>query len=443
VKRNILKVGALAGVASLALLAAGPALAADPVSQASAQGLNLSIAGNKVISGITTATNDGKKEDKKTDNTLPGVAGLVPGTNIAGLGVVLQDAYAQANGNSSACAGLTGQGGGLVQVGDKPCSVTGGQATTLNLATLDLGGLVADPSTIVGQVVSALGINGIAQQLQDSLVGPLTQALSASLGNLGLTGSLGVVAAHCNATPDKASGGATIANSHLALTLGGQTITLVDFPADPAPNTHVLTDLSKVTDVLLKAVTTAVTNALNNPTGAAGTSPLGQLGNVLSQLGAVTAVLGNTVGQITTAIQNSLITQLTTALQPLLKALQDNILDITLNKQPVPQKAKTFEATAMDLQVLPAAKQFTGSSLIGGIIGHVTCGPNSRLAAPIASPTPTNGPHNPPHIPKHVDSGLAGHSSNANVILAATTALLAMAGAAGLVAYRRLWMPKA
>jgi hypothetical protein len=438
-----LKVSALAGVASLVVLAAGPAIAADPVSQATASGLDLSIAGNRVVSGITSATNDGKTQDKQTNNTLPGLAGVAPGTNIAGLGVVLQDAYAQANGTSSACAGLTGQGGGLVQVGDRPCSVDGGQATTLDLATFDLGGLIADPSTVVGQVVSTLGINNIAQQLQDALLGPVTKALSDTLGNVGLTGSLGVVAAHCNATPDAATGGATIANSHLGLTLGGKTVTLVDLPADPAPNTHVLTDLDKVTQVVLDAVVTQVTNMLNNPIGTAGPSPLGQLAAILDPLGQLTGTVGDALKQVVGALQPNLIEPLVSALQPLLKALQDNVLDITLNKQPVPQKAKTFEATALDLQVLPAAKQFTGSSLVGGTIGHVTCGPNARVAAsPAPSPSP-NTPPSAPDIPKHVDSGLAGNSSNANVILAASTALLAMAAAAGLLAYRRFWMPRA
>jgi hypothetical protein len=440
-----LKIGTVAGVASLALLAAGPALAAAPVSQATAQGLNLSIAGNKVISGITSATNDGKTQDKHTDNTLPGVAGVTPNTNIAGLGVVLQDAFANTDGTSSACAGLTGQGGGLVQVGNKPCSVDGGQATSLDLATFDLGNLIADPNTVVGQIVQALGLNAtLATALQQSLLGPLTQALSSTLGNIGLQGSLGVVAAHCSATPDDATGGATIANSHLRLTLGGQSVDLVDLPADPAPNTHVLTSLDKVTQVVLDAVVNDVKNTLNNPIGAAGGSPLGQLGAALqSILGPLTGTLGDALAQIVGPVQDSIITPLVQALQPLLKALQDNILDITLNEQPVPQKAKTFEATALDLQVLPAVKQFTGSSLIGGTIGHVTCGPNARVAGPPpTTPTTPGNPHTP-HIPKHVDSGLAGDTSHTGAILAGSTALLALMSAAGLFAYRRFGMPKA
>jgi hypothetical protein len=441
-----LKFGTVAGVVSLAFLAAGPALAAAPISQAKAQGLDLRIAGNKVVSGITSATNDGKKQTKTTDNTLPGVAGVLPGTNVAGLGVVLQDAYANTDGTSSACAGLTGQGGGLVQVGNKPCSVDGGQATSVDLATLDLGKLVADPGTILGQVLNAIGpLNQIAGQLQDALVGPLTKALSDTLGNVGLTGSLGVVAGMCQADPDGASGKATIANSHLSLTLGGQTVTLVDLPADPAPNTHVLTNLDAVLKVVLDAVTTDITNTLNNPVGSPGGTPLGQLGSALQQiLGPLTGTLGQALTKLVGSLETGLITPLVDALKPLLKALEDNILDITLNKQPVPQQAKTFETTALDLQVLPAIKQFTGgSSLIGGFIGHVVCGPNSRVAGPPpTTPTTPGNPHTP-HIPKHVDSGLAGHSSNTGAILAGSTALLAMAGAAGLFAYRRFGMPKA
>lgn len=448
--RYIFKAGAVAGVAALAVLAAGPAMAADPVSQATAQGLNLSLAGNKLISGITNATNDGTQKDpgvQTTDNTLPGVAGALPGTNAAGLGVVLQDAWANKDGNSAACAGVAGQGSGLVSVGSQPCSVNGSKTASVDLATLNLGGLVADPSTVVGQVVSALGVNAIAQQLQDALVGPLTTALSNSLGNVGLTGSLGAVAGWCSATPDAASGGATIANSHLGLTLGGKTVDLVDFPANPGPNTHVLTNLDKVTQVVLDAVTTQVTNMLNNPIGTAGPSPLGQLFAVLNPLGNLTGTIGDALTPLVGNLQTSLITPLVDALQPLLKPLQDNVLDITLNEQPVPQKSKTFETTALDLQALPALKQFTGgASLVGGIIGHVTCGPNSRVAAP--SPSPTATPTNPAptatptnHVPTNVDSGLGGNS-HANEILAAAAALLALAGVGGTAAYRRYGMPR-
>lgn len=438
-KRTFLKVGATVGAASLAVLTAGPAMAATPVSQASAQGIDLGLAGHTLVTGKTVATNDGKTQTKSTVNTLPGVAGLVPGTNIAGLGVVLQDAYAKTTGYSTACAGLTGQGGGLVQVGDRECSINGGQATTVSLANLDLGTLVADPNTIVGQVTTALGINGLGGNL-NALVAPITKALSDNLGNVGLTGSIGVVAAQCQATPTSANGNAEITDSHIGITLGGQTVNLVDLPSSVGPNTHVLVNLDKVTASLLNAVTTEVTNLLNNPTGTAGGSILGQVGAGLSQLGAVTSILGTTLKQITDAVQAQVITQLTSALQPLLTALQQNVLDITLNKQPVPQANKTFDATALDLQVLPALKQFTGgSSLVGGFIGHVTCGPNTLAKVVTPTPSPSKTPSN--NVPKNIDSGLGG-GSNTGTIIAAMSVLLAAGGAAGATAYRRYWMPR-
>lgn len=439
-KRTFLKAGAAVGAVSVALLAAGPALAATPVSQATAQGIDIGLAGHTLVTGKTVATNDGKTQTKTTVNTLPGVAGLVPGTNVAGLGVVLQDAFAKTTGYSTACAGLTGQGGGLVQVGNRECSVTGGQAATVSLANLNLGTLVADPTTIVGQITTALGINGLGANL-NSLVAPITQAIADNLGNVGLIGSLGVVAGHCQATPTSANGGATIANSHIGVTLGGQTVDLVNFPADPPANTNVLVNLDKVTATILPAVTSEVTNLLNNPTGTSGPSVLGQLGSALSQLGAVTSVLGNTVGQITTAIQNQVITQLTSALQPLLTALNANVLSITLNKQPVPQAAKTFETTALDLHVLPALAQFNGgSSLVDGFIGHVTCGPNAGPANVVPTPTPTTT-KTPGGVPTGIDSGLAGGNST-GALIAAMSVLLAAGGAAGTAAYRRYWMPR-
>lgn len=440
--RGLIRCGAIAGTAALSLLAATPALAAAPVSQATAQGIDLSIAGNRTVSGITSATNDGTKQTKTTDNTLPNLAGVTPGTNIAGLGVVLQDAYAHKNGTSSACAGLTGQGGGLVQVGDKPCSVDGGQATSLDLATFDLGGLIADPNTVLGQVVSTLGLNNLAAPLQTALLGPITQALSSTLGNLGLTGSLGVVAGQCNATPAKATGSATIANSHLGLTLGGQTINLVNFPADPAPNTHVLTDLDKVTQVVLDAVTTQVTTMLQNPIGTAGPSPLGQLASLLNPLGTLTGTIGDALAPLISgsgALQTKLIEPLVAALQPLLKPLEDNVLDITLNKQPTPQKALTFETTALDLQLLPAAKKFVGSSLVGAQIGHVTCGPNSRVGTPTTPPT-TTPPGDLPELPTAVSAGYEstpGSGDHTLLVLLATGALV-LVGGAGALSWRRL-----
>ena len=451
--RNLFKAGAFAGVVSVAVLAAGPALAADPVSQARANGLNIQLAGNKLISGETLATNDGTQAGHGkvvVDNTLPQVAGALPGTNVAGLGVVLQDAWADKDGNSAACAGAAGQGSGLVAVGDKGCDVKGSQTATLDLASLDLGNLIANPDSIVGQVLNALGINGLVlKPLQDALVKPLTDALSSTLGNVGLTGSLGAIAGMCSATPDSATGSATIADSHLGLTLGKQTLNLVDFPANPDPNTHVLTNLDKVTGVVLDAVTTQVKNMLKTPLGSIPNdgSLLGTLATVLKAIQPVTGTLGDALGQVTGVVQDQIITQLVSALQPLLKPLEQNVLDITLNKQPVPQKAKTFETTALDLQVLPALKQFTGgSSLIGGTIGHVLCGPNSRIGGPSQSPSPSESPSNPSHspsnhIPTNVDSGLGGNG-HANEILAAVAALLALAGAGGTLAYRRYGMPR-
>lgn len=452
--RNLFKAGAFAGVVSVAALAAGPALAAAPVSQARANGLNIQLAGNKLISGETLATNNGKQAghgDVRVDNTLPQVAGALPGTNVAGVGVVLQDAWADKDGNSAACAGAAGQGSGLVSVGSKPCSVKGNQTATLDLASLDLGNLVADPSSIVGQILNAIpGINGIAGTLQDTLVGQLTSTLSSTLGNVGLNGSLGAVAGMCSATPDSATGSATIADSHLGLTVGNQKFTLVDFPANPDPNTHVLTNLDKVTQVVLDAVQTQVENLLATPLQDIPNdgTPLGQLAALLKALPLVdlTGALSDALKLLIPNLQNSLITPLVKALQPLLQPLEKNVLDITLNKQPVPQKAKTFETTALDLQVLPALKQFTGgSSLVGGTIGHVICGPNSRLGAPSESPSPSNSPSPSKtpsnHIPTNVDSGMGGNS-HANEILAAVAALLALAGAGGTLAYRRYGMPR-
>ena len=83
-----------------------------------------------------------------------------------------------------------------------------------------------------------------------------------------------------------------------------------------------------------------------------------------------------------------------------------------------------------------------GSPLIGGTIGQVTCGPNTAAAEP---PTEEPEPENPeePEVPTVVDSGTAGNGDNtAQIVLGATAGLMALAGTAGLIGYRRSLLNK-
>jgi hypothetical protein len=426
-----LKVSALAGVASVAVLAAGPALAASTVSQASAQSIELSLAGTKVVSQKITATNDGSGEQKNSNDTLPTIASVVPGNNLIGAGVAPQEAGAtvdNGDGKSFACAGIAGTGGGIVKVGDSSCALNG-KPLTIDLAHLNLGDVVLGSDSALGQalgpILNSIGLGALLNQVVTALSGGLA---GTPLGEIKIGGSLSAIEASCTADPDKATGDARLVDSSggsnatpISITLPGvaQPLVLLNLPANPPPNTHLLVDLDKVTQSLIDGLKAELTTALQGA------------------LGALAPVLQTVQDQLLSVLIDNL-------RDPLLKPLQENLLDVVLNEQSKSADGKTVNVTALHLNLLPVLKQFSGSSLLEGKIGSVSCGPNARIGTPTTPTTPAN-PGNPsaPHIPKHVDSGLAGNGSNTSVILAATTALLAMAGAASLFAYRRFWMPKA
>lgn len=433
--RPVMKTGAVIGIASLAMLAAGPAVAAtDHVSQATAQSLQVSVAGNSAVSQLVTAYNDGDQEVTNDASTVPTIASVVPGTNILGAGVAPQLAGAKVDGNgnghSFACAGIAGTGGGVVKVGDRSCKING-QPLTLDLGNLELGKIVLGNDSALGSALNGIpGINTLLAALGenlDTLVGQISSQLDGTpLGEISLGGSLSAIEAICTADPNGALGTANIVDSSggsadtpITATLPGQSLTLVNLPANPPPNTHVLVDLDTVTQTLIDGLKQEVTTA-------------------------VKGALGPLAGPLQT-VQDQLITTLVQNLQPALKPLQENVLDITLNKQATSHQGKKIDVTAMDIQVLPAAKQFAGSSLVGAQIGHVTCGPNGRVQAAPTPPKHVTPPkHNPapapPKVPTQVNSGLAGDPGHTDLVLGATSALLLVSGGAATMAYRRFRM---
>jgi hypothetical protein len=431
-KRRVLRFAAILGAVTVTTLAVAPAFAAAPISQSSAQSLQLSISGNSAVSQKVTATNDGTTETKNDASTVPTIASILPGNNLLGAGVAPQQAGANKDGTSYACAGIAGTGGGIVKVGNSSCDLNG-KPLTLDLGHLDLGDVILGSDSALGSalngplspILQPLGVtvNQVVTSLSSNLAGT-------PLGQIKLGGSLSAIEGSCIADPDKATGDARLVDSSggsnatpIGVTIpdgkgGTQTLTLLNLPANPPPNTHVLVDLDKVTQTLVTALNTELDTAV-----AGALKGLG-LGGALQQ------------------VQDQVVAQLVANLQPLLKALQDNILDITLNKQSTGDNGRSVDVTALDLQVLPAAKQFAGSSLISGVIGHVNCGPNTRPAAvsPPSQPSqPTVKGPKTPDVPTVVDSGLAGHQDHtARNVLGATGALLLIAGTAGLVGYRRM-----
>jgi hypothetical protein len=241
------------------------------------------------------------------------------------------------------------------------------------------------------------------------------------------------VAASCTANPDAAAGDAQIldtAGRHtmpISVTIpdgkgGTQTLPLVtlDVNVEPKPGgTDLLVDLDKVTQAVIDAVSEELHTALN-----------GQISQ-----------LGDAADKVSQPVQDQIVEALVTDMKPALQQLSDNILKVTINNRTYGDNGRSVDVSALNVQVLPAAKQFSGSALVDGTIGHVTCGPNTRATATPNTPINPAGPHNPasPDVPNLVNSGLAGHEDHtARNVLGATAALILLAGTAGLVGYRRM-----
>ena len=88
-----------------------------------------------------TATNDGTGE-QKTGETAPSIP--APGEDFFSGGVAAQEATATAEGGtgrSAACAGIAGDGGTIVNIGESKCLAPGDQITG-SLASLSAGALI-------------------------------------------------------------------------------------------------------------------------------------------------------------------------------------------------------------------------------------------------------------------------------------------------------------
>ena len=320
-KQHLVKVGALIGAATLVGLSMGPAAAAAPVSQATANGLTLAIAGSPISSGTVEATNDGTGE-KKTGEVNPPVD-VLENQDVLDIGVIAQDATAlveNKNGVSRACSGVAGDGAVIGDVGESNC-LTPGDPVGVNIANLDLtGSIVINPESPLGP----LGV--VIQPIWDEIVAPITAAIVDGLEPLettGLTGTLGAVQSRCVADPNSASGTANIADSKLALDIAGNSIDIVNFPANPNPNTKVVTDLDEVLDAILDATRVDINTTLDG---------------LLAPLQAV-------IDPVQEQLVDNLIAQIADELGP----LEDNILDGTLNKQTTSEGGKKIEVTALEL----------------------------------------------------------------------------------------------
>lgn len=405
---------ALVSAAALVLVSAAPGTAAEPVAQATATGLVLTVANTPNDSGTYKVTNDGTRQTA-TGSNEPLISAL-GGQSFIQAGTLAQDAttsVVDGAGRSAACAGLAGDGATLAEAGDGTC-LTPGNNAEINAGTIDLSDL---------QVVRADLLAGLDQQLQAALqplldaVLPavsdgLEQALTA-LGDLDVTLDLGAIQSQCTASLGTADGDSQLVDSGLSVTIAGTKVDLVSLPVNPPPNTKVLTDLDVVVDAVLDGVREQLDTGL---------------GGVLAP-----------AGPLTQQLQDALVENVISALAPQLAPLEDNLLDGTLNKQVRPTE-DSIEVTALDLAVVPAAADF-GVDLLDLEIGKTTCGPSARVGTPPTTPTPTPTPTVPTSVPAGEDAAPAAVTGDGSVndLLAtgALAGLAILAGGAGVAAYRR------
>jgi hypothetical protein len=410
--RSHVRLASVIGAATVSVIAMAPAMAAAPVSQSGANAVTLSVAGNENGSGDVIARNDGSKETKTGDATPP--LSVLGGQQVLNAGVLAQEATAGSDGTSAACAGFAGNGGSVAQVGNSRC-LNPGTPVSATLGSLDFSKLVvADPKSALKD------LNQVTDPVLSQISGPINKAVTdvrAQFGNPGLVAGFGAVEGRCTAAPGSASGDATLANAKVTLQLPTgapqSSITLLNLPVHPKPNTHLTTNLSDVLDLISESLKTD----LNNSIDGAG-APLNAL---------VDAFQANIVKAIRDQVEKNL------------APLEQNLLDVVLNRQ-IRTGNDSIKVRALDLSLVPAAAPQLGASAAELQIGNAACVPNGRVAAaraPAAAPRA---------LPKGVSAGYAtmpreyasrGGDDHTQVIVLGAFALLVATGA-GFVTFRRL-----
>jgi hypothetical protein len=416
---------ALAGAGALVLLAASPGMAAEPVSQADATALVLTVASTPSDSGTVKATNDGKRETVVgTRDPLITALGNQPFLNA---GTLSQDATATVvnrAGRSAACAGLAGDGATLVSV-DQGFCLTPGDNATINAGTLALQDVTIVQSDLLAGLDVALqqALQPLLNAILPAVQGGVQDVLTA-IGDPSVVLDLGAIQSQCTATVTGAEGDSKITDASLYVqvpTIGR--VDLVQLPTNAPPNTKVLTNLDVVLTAISNAVETELTTALTG----------------------VLAPLGPLVDQAVTALNDNVVSQVAAQLGP----LEDNILDATLNKQT--RGDRSIEVTALDLRLLPAAADF-GVDLLNVEIGRSSCGTNRRIGAPnptpdpTPTPNPTPDPPSTPDVPTSVPAGELGSagaltsdgSINDQIATGAIVVLTLLTAAGGIYSFRRV-----
>ena len=416
-RTRLVRSGALLAASGLVLLPTAAQSADSIVARAEANALTLSIGGNEFSTGSVTVSNNGKKQ-AKTGDTQPPIA-VLGNQGLLNVGALVQDAESAVtnrNGSSEACSGVAGNGGAVATVGDSSC-ISPGDPVGISIANLDLtGAVLIDPA-------SALGPFAALNPILGDIVAPITAAVSdglAPLGAVALGGTLGAVESRCTADRSGAAGTANIVDTTLGLQAGGSSLDLVRLPVNPPPNTKVLTDLDVVLDAIIAGLRIDLETTLDG--------------------------LGAPLLLIIDPIRDQVIDAVIAQIAPQLAPLEENILDITLNKQTKSSDGKAIEVTAISLKLLPAAKDFGFDSLVGAEIATVSCGPSGRAAVdpdpdPDPEPDPDTDPDTGTEVPTIVDAGAFGPVDSdggpGSPLLWGLTGI-ALASGAGAVAGRRL-----
>jgi hypothetical protein len=405
---NTLTLLCVAGVSGLAMLTPAAAYAAtDDGAQADANALTATILGQSGDTGQVKASNDGTGE-KKTNDTVNPPVDVLSGQPYAGIGVLAQDATAANNGRSAACSGVAGDGGvaNVIEIGDTNC-LTPGDNINLQLANLELDTLldaevVRGTGTSLDTLLDALGaLPGGAdavQQVTDGLQAAVDQ-VQANLGNAGLVLDVGAVEASCR-FDGQSSGRTVLANGDVRLVIPqvGDVPLTQGFDPEPAPNTHVIAQSDQIVALILDDLRAALNDQLDQITD---------------------PVFANLIDPV----QDQVVAQVVAQLQPALQAVQDNLLDITLNKQT--RTGRSIDVTGLSVEVLPGAQQFGAPVVVDLNIANVGCGPAARA---VVAPTPTpNGPQggDRPDVPTAVDAGTegGGHGGLIGLVAAGLAAL--------------------
>ncbi|MFE6649918.1 hypothetical protein ACFVJS_25380 [Nocardioides sp. NPDC057772] len=357
--RSPLSVRGAAVVAATAMIGlsvtAAPATASaeKPQAKASSVALTVNVSDKvKVDTGRYTATYNGKKTVTSGTNkpTLPLLAGE---QQLLSVGVFAQDAAAALkNGTaySGACSALAGKGATLVSIGDGSSCVKPGEAVTVNLAELDLEKLGATTDYLLNDESKDFHVKlGPVNPLVQNVV----SGVLAKVGGLSVGVDLDAAESTCMAKGTKFKGDTQLKNAAVTVNVPGKgDIKVADLPADPKKNTTVVPDLSPVTDAVLGRVDTLLQSGLKKNVG---------------------------LGDMSVSIRIDLIEHIKKQLAVLLKGLETDLVELTLNKQD--KTAKSLEVSALDIKVLDAVKKVGAPTAAAVAIGTSTCGTNGLTAS--------------------------------------------------------------